>query len=72
MLNNKTLILVLVFILLATTVTAELPIGVQKVIEHEQNIALSVTFFIAFLAGILTFTSPCGFVVLPMFFSYVF
>lgn len=50
----------------------ELPIGVQKLLEYQQQIALSVTFLIAFIGGLLTFTSPCGFVVLPTFFSYVF
>ncbi len=70
--NNKILLFALISVLLAAVVAAELPIGVQKVIEHERKIALSVTFFIAFIAGVLTFTSPCGFVVLPMFFSYLF
>jgi len=49
-----------------------LPEGVQKVIHHQQELALSVTLIIAFLAGTLTFTSPCGFVVLPTFFSFWF
>ncbi|MBI4141166.1 cytochrome c biogenesis protein CcdA [Candidatus Woesearchaeota archaeon] len=66
---------VLLFLLLLTIPTAfalELPIGVQKIIEYQQELALSITFLIAFIGGILTFTSPCGFVVVPTFFSYIF
>ncbi len=50
----------------------ELPPGVQKLLEYQNTVALSITFLIAFLGGIITFTSPCGFVVLPTFFSYLF
>lgn len=67
--------LALLFLLLLTIPAAfalELPIGVQKLLEYQQHIALSVTFLIAFIGGLLTFTSPCGFVVVPTFFSYVF
>lgn len=63
----------LVGLLLLTAVTAlELPPGVQKMFEYQNQIALSITFLIAFIGGILTFTSPCGFVVVPTFFSYLF
>jgi len=60
-------------LLLATAAVAlELPPGVVKMLEYQSQIALSVTFLIAFIGGILTFTSPCGFVVIPTFFSYLF
>ena len=59
---------------LAGTVLAQLqfPPGAIKVMEHEMQIGLAVTFLIAFIGGILTFTSPCGFVVIPTFFAYLF
>ena len=59
--------------MLATTVAAiELPPGLIKMQEYQQNLALSITFLIAFIGGIISFTSPCGFVVLPTFFAYLF
>ncbi len=62
-----------IFLLLATAVLAlEFPPGAQKVVDYQNNIALSITFLVAFLGGLLTFTSPCGFVLLPAFFSYLF
>jgi len=72
--NKKTVIYLPLFILLcALSVHAlTLPIGAQKVIESQQQLALSITFLIAFLGGILSFTSPCGFVLIPTFFSYLF
>ena len=70
---NKKIIYLCIALLLITTVAAlELPPGVQKLYEYQNQIALSITFLIAFIGGILTFTSPCGFVVLPTFFSYLF
>lgn len=65
---------VLMMLALVGVVLADhpLPIGVQKVIEHQQQLALSITFLVAFLAGVLTFTSPCGFVLLPTFFAFWF
>jgi cytochrome c-type biogenesis protein len=68
----------LIALILITSVAADtleglkLPPGVQKLKDYQQELALSITFLIAFLGGILSFTSPCGFVVLPAFFSYVF
>lgn len=49
-----------------------LPEGVIKIIEYRNQLAASITFLIAFIAGIISFTSPCGFVVLPTFFSFLF
>lgn len=59
-------------LLVAYASALELPIGVQKILAHQNSLALSITFLIAFVGGILTFTSPCGFALLPTFFSYVF
>lgn len=50
----------------------ELPPGLVQLGEYQQQLAASITFLVALIAGMLTFTSPCGFVVLPMFFTYVF
>jgi cytochrome c-type biogenesis protein len=67
---------ILYFIILLLAVTAvvalEFPPGAQKMLDYEKNIGLAVTFLIAFIGGILTFTSPCGFVVIPTFFAYLF
>ncbi|MEK6963360.1 MAG: cytochrome c biogenesis CcdA family protein [Nanoarchaeota archaeon] len=63
----------LVFILSLSIVTAlVIPANVQKIIDYEDNMALNVTFLIAFVIGFLSFTSPCGFVLVPAFFSYAF
>ncbi len=66
----------LYFIVLLIAITAvaalEFPPGAQKVLDYERDVGLAVTFLIAFLGGILTFTSPCGFVVIPTFFAYLF
>jgi len=67
------LLYLLIAILAITSVAAlEFPPGAQKVLDYEKQIGLAVTFLIAFLGGILTFTSPCGFVVIPTFFAYAF
>lgn len=62
-------------LLLATTAAAQdvvFPPGIIKLQEYQDQLAHSITLLIAFLGGILTFTSPCGFVVIPTFFSYLF
>ncbi|MBS3152149.1 sulfite exporter TauE/SafE family protein [Candidatus Woesearchaeota archaeon] len=51
---------------------AELPDNIIKQIEYQKSLALGVTFLIALLAGLLTFTSPCSFAILPIYFSFVF
>ena len=50
----------------------ELPPGLVKQIEYQKELALGVTFLIALIAGIVTFTSPCSFVLLPVYFSFLF
>lgn len=57
---------------LTSDTALNLPPGVLKIIEYREQLAASITFLIAFIAGIITFTSPCGFVVLPAFFSFLF
>ena len=49
-----------------------LPIGLLKLKEYQENRALAINFLIAFLAGIISFTSPCGFALLPAYFSFLF
>lgn len=70
----KKIIWLLIVLALVGAVAAQLqfPPGAQKVLDQEMQISLSLTFLIAFIGGILTFTSPCGFVVLPTFFAYLF
>lgn len=86
MLSNKSIVAIILIIISSISVSAhetqgnpdghetvlELPESMQKVLEYQQKIALSITFLVAFLGGILAFTSPCGFVVIPTFFSYLF
>lgn len=69
---KKILLLLIALTLISTVAALEFPPGAQKVLEYEKQIGLAVTFLIAFIGGILTFTSPCGFVVLPTFFAYLF
>ena len=70
---KKLLAAIILFLLFAIGIMAQdLPIGLQRQIEHQRTIAVSITFLIAFLAGIITFTSPCGFVVLPAYLSFSF
>ncbi len=50
----------------------ELPIGLQRLKQYEQQLALSITFLLAFFAGLISMTSPCGIALLPTFFSVAF
>ncbi len=59
-------------LVIGTVAALDLPPGLIKMQEYQQQLALSITFLIAFIGGILSFTSPCGFVVIPTFFSYLF
>ena len=60
--------------LLASLVFAqqELPIGLQRLKQYEQQLASSITFLLAFFAGLISMTSPCGIALLPTFFSVAF
>ena len=69
----KKLLFIIALLLVVSSVSAlEFPPGAQKMMDYQNQIALSVTFLIAFIGGILAFTSPCGFVVIPTFFAYLF
>lgn len=69
----KILFILFLIILVPASVSAlELPPGVQKLVEYEIQLASSVSLLIAFLAGVITFTSPCGFALLPTYFSFAF
>ena len=73
--KNKNIFLVLIAIfLLANVVYAqqELPIGLQRLKEHQLQLASSITFLLAFFAGLISMTSPCGIALLPAFFSIAF
>ena len=71
---RKTLLILILVSLLASAVFAqqELPIGLQRLKQYEQQLAASVTFFLAFFAGLISMTSPCGIALLPTFFSIAF
>ncbi|MBI2654078.1 cytochrome c biogenesis protein CcdA [Candidatus Woesearchaeota archaeon] len=66
--------MVLASLLLSTLVFAqsELPIGLQRLKQYEQQLASSITFLLAFFAGLISMTSPCGIALLPTFFSVAF
>lgn len=69
---RKAWLFALLLVILPAAFALELPPGLVKLSEYQQQLAASITFIVALIAGMLTFTSPCGFVVLPMFFTYVF
>ena len=62
------------FVLISVEVFAQsnLPIGLQRLKEYEQQLASSITFLLAFFAGMISMTSPCGIALLPTFFSVAF
>jgi len=68
----------LIFVNLLTAIVSaqELPLGLQKIIDHNQKqsveFAIKISFFIAFIAGILGILSPCILPFLPAYFSYTF
>ena len=71
--NKKIFLLFVVGILLSTMVFAEeLPLGLQRLRQYEQQLSSSITFLLAFFAGLITMTSPCGIALLPTFFSVAF
>lgn len=55
---------------------SDLPIGLQKIIEHNKeqasDFAIKISFFIAFVAGMLGILSPCILPFLPAYFAYTF
>src|SRR3989338_5495670 len=70
---QKILFIIFFFALISAAVSAlELPAGVQKLVEYQNQLASSVTLLIAFIAGIISFTSPCGFALLPLYFTFAF
>ncbi len=71
--NKKISLLLIAIILLSNIVFAqELPIGLQRLKQYEQQLASSITFLLAFFAGLISMTSPCGIALLPTFFSVAF
>ncbi|MDA1197084.1 MAG: cytochrome c biogenesis CcdA family protein [Nanoarchaeota archaeon] len=55
---------------------AEIPIGLQKIIDYNNDItidfAVRASFFIAFVAGMIGMLSPCILPFIPAYFSYTF
>lgn len=72
--NKKFSLLFIAIILLSGFVFAqqELPIGLQRLKQYEQQLASNITFLLAFFAGLISMTSPCGIALLPAFFSIAF
>ena len=55
---------------------SHLPIGLQKIEEHQRQQAQyylqNISFLVAFIGGILSFLLPCTLAILPAFFAYTF
>jgi len=70
------LLLLLSLLLIPVVFGQTLPIGLQKAQAYNQQqaslYAVQLTFVIAFLAGILSFLSPCILPIIPAFFAYTF
>ena len=66
------ILLLLMSIIGGTSYAISFPPGVQMMMENERQIALGISFLAAFLAGVITFTSPCGFALLPTYFAVAF
>ena len=68
--------IVLASVALAQGDELQLPAGIQKIIEHNNqqasDFAVKISFFIAFAAGMLGILSPCILPFLPAYFSYTF
>src|SRR3989344_6999301 len=71
---GKLFLIFIVVVLLSNLALAqqELPIGLQRLKQYEQQLASSITFLLAFFAGLISMTSPCGIALLPTFFSVAF
>ncbi len=70
------LILITLLYIIPTFAQSDTPIGLQKIFDfNKQNsadFAVKVSFFIAFIAGILGVLSPCILPFVPAYFSYTF
>lgn len=70
------LLVLVLFFTVSVMAQKELPIGLQKIIEYNNQksaeFATNISFFIAFVAGILGILSPCILPFLPAYFSYTF
>lgn len=78
--SKKTVLIFLVFAIILFSISvfaqSDLPIGLQKIIDYNnqqtKDFAVKVSFFIAFVAGMLGILSPCLLPFLPAYFSYTF
>jgi cytochrome c-type biogenesis protein len=70
------IIFLLAIISISVSAQKDLPIGLQKIIDFNKqsttDFAVKVSFFIAFVAGLLGILSPCVLPFLPAYFSYTF
>lgn len=77
-LSTRNFLFLIIFILLLSAAHAQLnlPDNIVKIKEYNKqyisDFSLKVTFFIAFLAGVLGILSPCILPLLPAYFSYTF
>ena len=76
--TKNILIFLIFFVVISSYVFAQsdIPIGLQRIIDFNKqstmDFAVKVSFFVAFVAGILGILSPCVLPFLPAYFSYTF
>lgn len=78
--NQKKIFLFAFFLLVLFAASAlaqsDLPVGLQKIIDFNKqstiDFSVKISFFVAFVAGILGILSPCILPFLPAYFSYTF
>jgi|TARA_B100001971_G_scaffold68437_1_gene62997 cytochrome c-type biogenesis protein len=76
--TKKLLIFFIFLVIISSYVFAqsEIPIGLQRIIDFNKqstmDFAVKISFFVAFVAGILGILSPCILPFLPAYFSYTF
>ena len=78
--NRKKIFLFTFFLLVLFAASAlaqsDLPVGLQKIIDFNKqstiDFSVKISFFVAFVAGILGILSPCILPFLPAYFSYTF
>lgn len=79
--NKKTILLAffivtIVILILPVLAQSDIPVGLQKIIDYNNqqtaDFAVKISFFIAFVAGMLGILSPCILPFLPAYFSYTF
>lgn len=74
--NKIISVIIAILALSSIAFAADVPIGLQKILEYNQQQAnmyvQSLTLFVVFLAGIVSFLAPCTLAIIPIYFSVAF